>query len=58
MEPDNDIDLADFNVFSQAWLSQDGEVMYVNACDIDISKDGVIDILDLAIFIQSWLAGF
>jgi hypothetical protein len=57
-EPDGDIDLADFNVFSGAWLSQDGQAAYVAVCDIDSSKDGVIDILDLAIFVQSWLAGF
>jgi hypothetical protein len=57
-EPDGDIDLADFNVFSQAWLSEDGQAVYVAACDIDSSKDGAIDILDLAIFVQSWLAGF
>jgi hypothetical protein len=56
-EPDGDIDLADFNVFSQAWLSQDGQAAYVAACDIDSAADGVINLLDLAVFSQNWLMG-
>lgn len=56
-EPDGDVDIFDFAMFSQAWLSQDGQAPYVAACDIDSASNGIIDILDLAVFFQNWLAG-
>ena len=57
-EPDGDIDLNDFAVFSQAWLSQDGQAAYVAVCDIDSSQDGTINISDILVFVQNWLSGF
>ena len=57
IEPDGDVDLNDFTIFSEAWLAEEGQTPYLPACDIDSSSDGVINLLDLAIFSANWLEG-
>lgn len=56
-EPDGDVDLADFAVFAQAWLSEDGQSQYNPVCDLDSTADGAIDLRDIEIFLQNWLSG-
>lgn len=56
-EPDGDVDLNDFAILAQAWLTQDGQNQYNPVCDMDASSNGIINIQDLAIFAQNWLAG-
>jgi probable HAF family extracellular repeat protein len=56
LEPDGDVDLADFAVFASAWQSRDGEPNWNVFCDISSPEDGVVDELDLAVFCSNWLA--
>lgn len=56
IEPDGDVDLIDFAVFAQSWLSENGQSHYDPLCDIDSPADGSIDLPDLAIFVQNWLS--
>lgn len=56
-EPDGDVDLKDFAVFTRAWLAEDGQIQYNPVCDIDSSSDSSINLPDLAVFVQNWLMG-
>ena len=51
-----DTDMADFAVFSDAWLTGVGNISWNPVCDISIPPDGTIDTYDLAIFAQYWLS--
>ena len=56
-EPDGDVDLNDFAVFSQTWMSSEGQEQYYPLCDIDGTSDGFITLQDWEVFVQNWLAG-
>ena len=55
IEPDGDVDLKDFAIFSEAWLAEEGQNRYVPACDIDSLSDGIINMEDVAVFVQHWM---
>jgi len=52
-----DVDMADYAIFTLAWLTEDGDAEYNPDCDISIPADNSIDMLDLAVFVKYWLAG-
>ncbi len=57
IDEDNDVDMADFAIFSSTWLSDPNRIQWNPACDISIPADNFIDIQDLAKFVTYWLAG-
>ena len=57
IDEDNDVDMADFAIFSSVWSTQPGHPQWNPACDISIPADDFIDIQDLTIFATYWLAG-
>jgi hypothetical protein len=57
-EPDEDVELIDFSVFSAAWWSTPSDVNRWNpACDISNPKDRVVDYFDFKVFVSNWLYG-
>lgn len=50
------VDLADFWVLTEAWLSSAGEPDWNNTCNL-VSSDDIINIADLVIFCENWLTG-
>lgn len=57
-EPDEDVELIDFSVFSAAWRSTPSDVNRWNpACDISNPKDRVVDYFDFKVFVSNWLYG-
>lgn len=54
---DGVVDLADFAVFTSAWLSEPPDPHWNPDCDISTPADDFIDTQDLAVFVQDWLAG-
>jgi len=54
-EPDCDIDLFDFAILANSWLTFSGESGFNPACDISSPSDGVINESDLEVFCTSWL---
>ncbi|MCK5270752.1 MAG: retroviral-like aspartic protease family protein [Sedimentisphaerales bacterium] len=52
-DDDGDIDLADFAIFSAAWLTSPDDTNWDPRCDIYIDES--IDIQDLAAFAEQWL---
>ena len=52
-EPDGDVDMADFAVFSQRWLDSD-----CGLCGgVDLDCDEEVGLGDLYMFADNWLAG-
>lgn len=49
MEPDGDVDLADFAYLAGAWQEAD-------ACDGDLTCDCIVDIQDILILVDEWLS--
>lgn len=52
-----EVDMADFAVFTSAWLSEPGDANWNPYCDISTPHDSFIDAMDLAVFVNEWLAG-
>lgn len=50
---DNEVNLVDFNIFSDAWLSGPEDINWHPMCDL--YKDDYIDAIDLESFIDRWL---
>ena len=48
------IDLVDFALFSQAWLSNQGDPNWNSDCDIYYPADNSINLKDLEIFLKNW----
>ncbi len=53
---DNDVDLADFGIFSASWNTSSGDPAWNQDCDMNVPPDSAIDILDLLVFANNWLA--
>jgi hypothetical protein len=53
---DGVVDMADFAVFTSAWLAKPGDASWNPDCDISTPADDFIDAQDLAVFVQDWLA--
>ncbi len=51
------VDLADFAIFTSAWLAKPEDANWNPDCDISIPADNFIDELDLTVFLQDWLTG-
>ena len=56
---DNDcrVDMIDFTILGNAWMSEFGDSNWEAGCDISEPEDDVIDGLDLAVFVGNWLEG-
>jgi len=52
-----DVDLLDFAILGQAWMSEAGDLNWDPACDISEPSDNVIDGLDLDVFADNYLTG-
>ena len=50
--------LEDLIIFSQAWLSETGDINWNNACDISSPVDGVINLDDFAELASMWLVNY
>jgi hypothetical protein len=58
VEPDGDIDYADFAELALSWQATLSDANYNEHLDIDSTPpDGAIDMLDLLVFAQNWMAG-
>ena len=57
IEPDGDVDMLDYSMFADAWLSQNGQDNFNSRCDLDPEKDNKINIDDLSLFVENWLSG-
>jgi hypothetical protein len=53
-EPDCDIDLFDFSILANSWLTGSGGPLFNPDCDISMPADGVINESDLEVFCTSW----
>jgi hypothetical protein len=51
------VDMVDFAVLGDAWMSEAGDSNWDAGCDISEPEDEVIDGLDLAVFVGNWLEG-
>jgi hypothetical protein len=51
------VDMIDFAVLGDAWMSEAGDLNWEAGCDISEPEDEVIDGLDLAVFVGNWLEG-
>jgi len=51
---DDDVDMGDFSVISQAWQSTQGQANYNIVCDLYV--DNTIDISDLAVVAGHWMS--
>jgi hypothetical protein len=51
------VNLLDFAILGDAWLSDPNTANWDPACDISEPNDNVIDGLDLAVFVNNWLEG-
>jgi C1A family cysteine protease len=49
------INLVDFTIFAQAWLSNQGDDNWNSDCDIYYPADSTINLKDLKIFLKNWL---
>jgi len=49
------INLTDYTLFAQAWLSNQGEPNWNSDCDINYPADNTINLKDLEIFLKNWL---
>ncbi|MHC4069876.1 MAG: GLUG motif-containing protein [Planctomycetota bacterium] len=56
MCPDG-VNMVDFAVLGEAWLSEFGDLNWEASCDISEPNDNVIDGLDLGVFVGNWLEG-
>ena len=54
VEPDNDIDLADFAAFARSWLETDCSPANDYCRFTDILHDGTVDQRDLMLFLENW----
>jgi hypothetical protein len=54
---DGQINLDDFGVLANAWLTKPGDDRWNPECDISVPEDNIIDELDLAALANDWLAG-
>jgi len=54
---DSDVDIADFVIFSSAWLTEPSDAQWNPACDISSPADNFINMMDLTAFADNWLAG-
>jgi probable HAF family extracellular repeat protein len=54
-EPDRDVDLKDYAVFTAAWRSTPADNNWNPFCDISEPEDGSIDESDLAVFADNYL---
>jgi hypothetical protein len=57
MCPDG-VNMFDFAVLGDAWMSEDGDLNWDGGCDISEPNDNVVDELDLAVFANNWLVTF
>ena len=53
VEPDNDVDLADFAAFQQCFTGKDGSLTLPNCTAFDTNCDGDVDLGDHGIFWQT-----
>jgi len=51
---DSRVDLADFAVFAEHWLSSDSNFFWCRGADL--TNDGIVDFNDLKKFVENWLA--
>ena len=51
------VDMIDFAVLGEAWMSELGDLNWDAGCDISEPADEVIDGLDLGVFVGNWLEG-
>ncbi|UCC23043.1 MAG: hypothetical protein JSW23_02980 [Planctomycetota bacterium] len=51
------VDMFDFGVLGDAWMSVPGDGHWDAGCDISEPNDNVIDGLDLGVFVGNWLEG-
>ena len=51
------VDMVDFAVLGEAWMSEIGDLNWDPACNISEPNDNVIDGLDLRVFVGNWLEG-
>jgi hypothetical protein len=49
------VDMIDFAVLGEAWMSEVGDLNWDAGCDISEPNDNVIDGQDLAVFVGNWL---
>ncbi|UCC22124.1 MAG: hypothetical protein JSW23_10035 [Planctomycetota bacterium] len=54
---DGIVDMFDFGVLGDAWMSGPGDGHWDAGCDISEPNDNVIDGLDLDVFVGNWLEG-
>lgn len=52
---DSRVNLQDISIFSQSWLTYNGQINWDPRCDIAEPKDNSIDIADLAVILEDWL---
>lgn len=51
---DSEVDLADFAIFAERWLSDDNNFFWCRGADL--TNDGIVDFIDLKEFVENWLA--
>ena len=51
------VNMLDFAILGDAWMSELGDLNWDPACDISEPNDNCIDALDLDIFVNNWLEG-
>jgi hypothetical protein len=57
-EPDGDVDIDDFFILSDAWLTTPADANDWNpACNLCWPTDSVIDVKDFKVFTENWLQG-
>jgi len=54
-EPDCEVDIADLLIFTAAWLSENGQSLFNQKCDIFLPADNLINFKDLATLANNWL---
>ncbi|HOK65326.1 MAG TPA: glycoside hydrolase family 9 protein [Anaerohalosphaeraceae bacterium] len=55
LNDDGQIEQTDWSIFTQSWLSEDGESNWNPFCDLNVPPDQQVDIKDLAVFVSQWL---
>jgi len=57
LDSDCRVDMFDFAILGEAWMSEAGDLNWEAGCDISEPNDNVIDGLDLEVFVGNWLEG-
>lgn len=55
LNEDGQIEQTDWSIFTQSWLSEDGQDNWNPFCDLNIPADRRVNIEDLSVFVSQWL---